>query len=77
LTVQKKRGKTDALFGRNDKKRPLPFRQGPWWVGSAAAAENNQQRNDDEPDPVIVEQVAKTVIHPKVLHSGIKGIALR
>ena len=34
----------------------------------AAAAENHDQRNNNDPGAVIVKEVAKAVIHQKVLH---------
>jgi hypothetical protein len=35
----------------------------PFWVGLVAAAGNEQDGNDDQPDPVVVKQIAQTVVH--------------
>ena len=36
-------------------------------AAASAATENDQQSDNDQPDPVIVKQIAQTVIHTKIL----------
>ena len=44
------------------------------FIGSTAAAEDNQQSDDNDPDPIVVKQIAKTVIHSKVLPRKVQGL---
>lgn len=40
---------------------------------TAAAAEDQQQCDDNQPDPVVVKQIAKTVIHKNSSVESIEG----
>ena len=37
-------------------------------IGSVAAATNDEKRDDKEPDPIVVKERAKAVIHKNILH---------
>ena len=39
----------------------------PFVILASAAAEENEKRDDNEPDPLVVDNIAKTVIHTCVL----------
>ena len=37
-------------------------------IGSVAAATDDEKRDDKEPDPIVVKERAKAVIHKNILH---------